>query len=159
MGNRVRNGTIGMAMVAGVLLGAAAPVGAAISHCFLKPEIEAQEAVRYQEKLMVLSDTCGAEIYRRFTIRNRAAIVRYQDELVEHFRRTGSRHAEQSFDTYITGLANQFSLSAGSEPLTSLCSDAAAFLAQADKLDHDQFDHLISALAAEPKNAYLLCAK
>lgn len=158
MGIRVLSGTIGAAALAGIVFFAAVPVAAAFSHCFREPELEAQEAVRYQAKLMVLSDTCGGQTYRRFTIRNRDAIVHYQDELVEHFRRIGARDAEQSFDRYITGLANRISLSVGRQPLASLCSDAAAFLAQADKLDHAQFVHLVAAMAAEKKNAYLRCA-
>jgi hypothetical protein len=153
----VLKGTIATLALMTAWLGATAPVGAAISKCFRPPEIEAQEAVRYQAKLMVLSDTCGAEVYRRFTIRNRDAIVRYQDELVEHFRRTGSAHAERSFDSFITGLANQISLSTGRVPLASLCTEVAPFLAQADKLDRDHFPEFVTALAAEQKNTYLRC--
>jgi hypothetical protein len=153
----VANGVIAAVALMTAWFGVTAPVGAEISKCFRPPEIEAQEAVRYQAKLMVLSDTCGSETYRRFTIRNRAAIVRYQDELIEHFRRTGSPHAERTFDSFITGLANEISLSTGRVPLTSLCNDVAPFLAQADKLDHDHFPQFVSALAAEQKNAYLRC--
>ncbi len=41
-------------------------------------DIEADQAIRYQTELMVLSDTCGGDIYRDFTLRNRDAIIVYQ---------------------------------------------------------------------------------
>ncbi|HXP31240.1 MAG TPA: hypothetical protein VN832_09135 [Stellaceae bacterium] len=151
--------TIATAVALSALLGTGSPVGAAIGHCFRAPEIEAQEAVQYQAKLMVLSDTCGAETYRRFTVRNREPLVHYQEEMIEHFRRLGERHAERIFDNFLTGLANKVSLSTGREPLTRLCGEAAEFLAQADTIDRDQFRHIVTAMAAERRNDYLRCTE
>ena len=161
MNIRVASRTIGMAIAFSALVNAAGPAAAsaaaAAAHCFLPQEIEAQEAARYQVKLMVLSDTCGDTVYRRFTVRNRAEIVRYQDELIAHFRRTGAHNAERTFDDYLTSLANKISLDAGHTPLASLCSQSAQFLAEADHLDHEKFRHYIATRAAERKSAYPQC--
>jgi hypothetical protein len=156
---RVLGQVIATAVALSALLGTGSPVGAAIGHCFRPPELEAQEAVQYQAKLMVISDTCGAETYRRFTVRNREPLVHYQETMIEHFRRLGERHAEQIFDNFLTGLANKVSLSTGREPLTRLCGEAAEFLAQADTLDHDQFRHIVAAMAAERRNDSLRCTE
>jgi hypothetical protein len=126
--------------------------------CFRNTEIEADQAVRFQSELMVVSDSCRAGIYRGFTIRNRELIAAYQQEMIEHFRRNGAHNPEAYFDRFITKLANDFSLQAGSEPLAAFCSRSAAFLAQADGLDDRQFRRYVAQLAAERRGDYLRCA-
>ena len=61
------------------LLGAALSVvaiaaNAAPKECFSNADLEAEEAVRFQARLMVMSDICRDTTYGLFTQRNRDAI-------------------------------------------------------------------------------------
>ena len=80
--------------------------------CYLANEVEADQAVQFQTELMVVSNACKTPIYTKFTERNRSAIVDYQHELIAHFRRSGERHAETVFETYLTHLATERGLKA-----------------------------------------------
>lgn len=131
----------------------------AATPCFKPAEIEAEQAIRFQTELMVLSDSCDADIYPRFTQRNRRAIAAYQQLMIEHFRRLGSGHAEASFDSYMTKLANEVSLRNGREPLATLCGNAGAFLASADHFGENDFRRYVAEQAAERRPDYRSCTE
>src|SRR5579872_1182908 len=122
-----------------MLLGSVVAAAAATPQCLKPSEIEAEQAVRFQAELMVMSDTCGQQTYIRFTRRNRDVLVEYQHEMIERFRRSGTVRAEARFDTYLTRLANEISLRTGARPVASLCREAADFFATADSLGRDEF--------------------
>jgi len=127
-----------------LVLGSVIDASAASKQCLKPHEAEAERAIRFQAELMVMSDTCGQQTYVEFARRNREVLVAYQHALIEHFRRTGIRRAEASFDTYLTRLANQVSLRNGARPVTSVCSDAAEFLAVAQHLGKEEFRRYIA---------------
>jgi hypothetical protein len=130
---------------------------AAAAECYRATEIEAEQAVRYQTELMVVSDTCKVETYRQFTVRNRDVIVIYQKEMIEHFRHTGKGRAEATFDSFQTRIANEVSLEKGRQPIAILCKNAADFLAKADALDKLKFRSYVTGLAAERRATYHPC--
>jgi hypothetical protein len=139
---------------------AAGPVAAAApTPCFNPDEIEAEQAVRYQAELMVLSDTCGDTTYRDFTVRNREIIIVYQHEMMDHFRRTTAQKPQAAFDTFITRIANELALRSGSERVQTVCDRSATFLAQAQTLDKDGFRHYVADLAATNAAGYRRCTK
>ena len=141
-----------------LLLGSAALATAAAPPQCLKPdEIEAEQAIRFQAELMVVSDTCGAQTYTHFTRRNRDVLVEYQHQVIERFRRNGTGGAEARFDSYLTRLANEVSLRAGAQPVAAMCRDAASFLATADTLGNDAFRHYVAERAAEHRSDYRTC--
>ena len=140
-----------------LLLGSVVAAGAATPQCLKPAEIEAEQAIRFQAELMVISDTCGQQTYIRFAKRNRDVLVEYQHEMIEHFRRNGTARAEARFDTYLTRLANEVSLRAGARPVASVCQDAAEFLATADTLGKDEFRRYIADRAAEHRVADRRC--
>jgi hypothetical protein len=143
--------------IAGVLLlGSAAWAVAATPQCLRSDEVEADQAIRFQTELMVVSDTCGAQTYTRFARRNRQALVEYQQQVIDRFRRTGMPHAEAHFDSYLTRLANEVSLRVGAQPVAAMCRDAQRFLATADTLVGDEFRHYVAQQAATRSN-YRLC--
>lgn len=150
-------------LVAMVLLASPATVAAAApaSQCFRPPEIEAEQAIRYQAELMVLSDSCGAEqTYVGWTTRVRKVLVGYQKALIEHFRRAGSgHHAEAAFDSYLTKLANEASLRTGREPVAAVCQRAADFLAKADRAGEEDFRQYAAAQAVDHRPDYKTCVK
>jgi len=143
------------ATAAVVLLGSAAWAAAATPQCLRANEVEADQAIRFQTEIMVVSDTCGAQTYTRFARRNRDALVQYQHELVERFRRSGSAHAQERLDSYLTQLANEASLRLGAEPVAEMCRNAQPLLATADTLSGDQFRRYVAQRAAADRNERL----
>lgn len=146
------------ASVIAVLLLASVAVANAAPQCYRYDEIKADQAVRYQAKLMVLSDSCGSDSYTLFVRRNARTLSQYQQQMVEHFRRVDGRRAEAVFDRFITRLANEVSLRIGRQPLASVCSNAAGFLAQALDFGRDGFKRYVAAQATAARESYPVCA-
>jgi hypothetical protein len=143
-----------------LLLGTAAFAAAApTASCYRAAEIEAEQAVRFQTELMVLSDTCQRDSYVRFEQRNAETLKSYQQQLVDHFSRTQHGHGERAFDHYITALANEVSLNMGQEPAAQLCSRSAEFLAKAGSFDKADFRRYVSDRAAEHRRDYRRCSE
>jgi hypothetical protein len=141
------------------LLGSVALAAAAAPQCLAPNEIEAEQAIRFQAELMVVSDTCGAQTYTQFARRNRTTLVDYQQQVIDRFRRSGTPHAEAKFDSYLTRLANEVSLRTGAQPVAAMCRDAASFLATAESLvGGDEFRHYIAQQAATHRADYRRCS-
>ena len=136
------------ATAAVVLLGSAAWAVAATPQCLRPNEVEADQAIRFQTELMVISDTCGAQSYTHFARRNRDALVQYQQQLIEGFRRGGSAHAEERFDAYLTQLANETSLRMGGQPVAQMCQNAQQLLTTADTMSSADFRRYVAERAA-----------
>jgi membrane protein DedA with SNARE-associated domain len=129
----------------------------AASPCFNAADIEADQAIRYQTELMVLSDTCGLDNYRDFTVRNSNALAAYQHQLLEHFRRAGVKSPAASLDTFLTELANELAVRSGPQLRLTLCTQSQPFLIASEKLDPDAFRKHISELAIEHEDSYRRC--
>lgn len=143
--------------LATALFFAVASVASAGTQCYRANEIEADQAMRYQAKLMVLSDSCSSDSYSQFVRHNAEVISSYQHQLIEHFRRVNQRRPEDEFDRFLTRLANQYALGAGEEKLDSLCMHAADFLTQAPNFGKDEFRHFVARQAAEERQSYPSC--
>jgi hypothetical protein len=141
-----------------LLMGVAASASAA-PQCYRTSEIEADQAMRYQAKLMVLSDACRSSSYSEFIHRNSAAIISYQHALIARFRRSNGRHAEDAFDRFQTRLANQYALGAGQQTVATLCAKSASFLQKAQAFVASEFRHYMARQAAEERHAYTSCAE
>jgi uncharacterized protein len=137
-----------LATALALLIGSAAWAAAATPQCLRANDAEAEQAIRFQTELMVVSDTCGAQTYTTFARRNREALRDYQQQVIDRFRRTGASHAEARFDSYLTRLANEVSLRLGAQPVAAVCRDAQSLLAMADTLAGDQFRHYVAEQAA-----------
>lgn len=137
----------------------AATSNAAIrQQCFSSADIEAVQAIEFQTQLMVASDICSDPSYRQFTQRNRDAIVRYQKQMIEHFRRNGDTKADRAFDSYITRLANQEALRSGQKPVVQVCQSAAPLIATANHFNSgDDFRHFIADQAVARRSQYAVC--
>ncbi|HYC15207.1 MAG TPA: hypothetical protein VEC75_13225 [Stellaceae bacterium] len=115
-----------------VLLGAvvslvamAAVAAAAARDCYSNADLEAELAIQFQAKLMVLSDVCRDTTYGSFTQRNKDAIIRYQKQLIDHFRRQGKGRAEVEFENYMTHLANEEALASGRRSMVENCQTSS----------------------------------
>ncbi len=138
-----------------VALSTALPAHAA--PCYKPADIEADQAIRYQTELMVLSDTCNVTYYRDFTVRNRDTLVQYQHQLIDYFRRDGARSPEASLDKFLTQIANELSMRSGAEQRPVICARSATFLSQATKFDGTEFRNYAAELAIEHEKSYRVC--
>ena len=134
-----------------------ASVASAAPQCYRASEIEADQAMRYQAKLMVLSDSCSSDSYSVFVHRNADVISSYQHQLIEYFRRSNQHRPEDEFDRFITRLANQYALGAGQQKLDSLCTNAAPFLTQAPNFGKEDFRRFVAQQAADERRTYPTC--
>ena len=127
--------------------------------CFRGDEIEADQAVRFQAQIMVLSDSCHSESYGEFRQHIGATLAAYQQKMIGHFRRDGAsaRGADNAFDSFITSLANKMALTYGREPVGPLCSRTAKFLTDAGHFSRDDFVHYVSEQAAANRHIYTIC--
>lgn len=145
-------------LIAVLLMGVAASASAA-PQCYRASEIEAEQAMRYQAKLMVLSDACRSSSYNQFVTRNSKLIVAYQHALIDRFRRSNARHAEDAFDRFLTKLANEYALGAGRQTVDALCGQSAAFLTQARDFRAEDFRRFVAQEAVEERQSYPRCAE
>ncbi|HEX3971637.1 MAG TPA: hypothetical protein VHX19_09940 [Stellaceae bacterium] len=125
--------------------------------CYRAEEIEADQAVRFQTELMVVSDSCGSQSYTEFTHRNASTLAAYQQKMIGYFRRASGRGADTAFDRFITSLANQMALSAGKETVSVLCTRSADLLTKGQTFDKNDFVHYVTEQAAAAKGTYPAC--
>ncbi len=155
---RKRLGRAGAGLLAVMMLASLSAIAQAKDNaCYSKAEMEAEQAMRFQTEVMVLSDTCSNPAYSSFAKRNREALVTYQQRMVEHFRRGGDRHAQTSFDHYQTELANETSLRVGEKPSAQACREAAGTFATAAKLDNEGLHRYAAELATKHAKQYRGC--
>ena len=122
---------------------------AATQDCLRPAEAEAEQAIRFQTELMVVSETCHEQTYPQFLHRNRATLADYQRRMIERYRRAGAARPKASLDTYMTRLANETALRVSNEPVDALCHEQAEFLATAKALDGKKFRRYIARQAVE----------
>jgi hypothetical protein len=103
--------------------------------CFSKADIQAREAILFQTNLMVASSSCHDLTYARFRLRNRLQIIRYQHQMIAHFRRAGARRPAQSFESWITALANEDAGKVAGLRENEVCQQSAKLFQLASSLD------------------------
>jgi hypothetical protein len=128
-------------ILAAVLAGATSftAASAADRNCYSAADIEAEQAILFQTDLMVISSACQDTVYGEFRSRNKDAIIRYQNAMIDHFRRTGARNPKSAFDTWQTSLANAASRKHAVVPTAQVCQQAAEILKLASTLDPKGF--------------------
>ena len=149
--------------LAAALLAAASFQGASAAdkQCYSAADVEAEQAILFQTNLMVLSSACKDTLpaYGEFRLRNKDAIIRYQNAMRDHFRRTGSRNAQSEFDRWNTSLANQISLKQGAVPPAQVCQQATEMLKLASTLDPKGFRDYAVTKATSAADSHPRCAK
>jgi hypothetical protein len=141
---------------------AAASSSAALSaekNCYSAADIEAEQAILFQTDLMVISSACRDTVYGEFRSRNKDAIIRYQNAMIEHFRRTGARNPKGAFDTWQTSLANDASRKQSVVPTAQVCQQATEMLKLASTFDAKAFHDYAVAHAASATGNHPKCMK
>jgi|SRR5579862_6357837 len=145
---------LGTALSLVTIAAAAAPTG----ECFSSADLEAQAAVRFQAQLMVLSDICHDTTYGRFTQRNRDAIMAYQHQMIDHFKRAGERRADITFENYMTRLANQESIASSQRTTGEICQPSNAIAVTANSIGTSKdFRAYAASHAAAIRASYRVC--
>ena len=128
--------------------GSITTASAADMACYSPADSEAEQALLFQTSLMVISSACRDTIYGEFRARNKDAIVRYQNAMIEHFRHTGARNPKSAFDTWQTSLANEFAQKQALTPTAQFCQQSAEMLKLASTLDQKGFhDYAVTHVA------------
>jgi hypothetical protein len=135
-GTAMRRVILAAALGTIVSLGTAA---AADRNCYSAADAEAEQAILFQTDLMVTSSACRDTVYGEFRSRNKDAIIRYQNAMIEHFRRTGARNPKSAFDTWQTSLANEAARKQAVVPTAQICQQATEMLKMASSLDARAF--------------------
>ena len=136
---------------AAALLSAASAttVSAADRNCYSPGDIEAEQALLFQTNLMVISSACRDTVYGEFRARNTAAILRYQNAMIDHFRRTGARNPKSAFDAWQTSLANEAARKQAVIPTGQFCQQSTEMLKLASTLDIKGFHDYAVAHAVD----------
>jgi len=133
--------------------------GASAADCYSPAELEAEQAIRFQTNLMVISSACRDTVYGEFRARNTAAIIRYQKTMIAHFRREGARNAQSAFDAWNTSLANEISLKQGAQSTAVVCQNAVDLERTASTLDSKGLHDRMAAQAASPMEMHPKCGR
>ena len=148
-------------VLAAAILAAASLQGASAAdrHCYSAADLEAEQAIRFQTNLMVISSACRDTVYGEFRARNKDAIIRYQQIMIAHFRREGARNAQSEFNSWNTGLANEIALKQGAQPTVVVCQKAADLEKMASNLDAKGLHDYAVAQAASPAETHPKCGR
>jgi hypothetical protein len=111
----------------------------AADRCYSAADLEAEQAFLFQTDLMVISSACRDTVYGEFRMRNKDAIIRYQNAMIDHFRRTGARNPKGAFDAWQTSLANEAARKQAVVPTGQFCQQATEMLKLASTLDAKAF--------------------
>ena len=136
-------------LAAAMLVASVASAPAADRDCYSPGDIEAEQALLFQTNLMVISSACRDTVYGEFRARNKDAIVRYQNAMIDHFRRTGARNPKSAFDAWQTSLANEAARKQAIVPTAQFCQQSAEMLKLASSLDTKTFHDYAIAHAAD----------
>jgi hypothetical protein len=136
-------------LAAAMLVASVASAPAADRDCYSPGDIEAEQALLFQTNLMVISSACRDTVYGEFRARNKDAIVRYQNAMIDHFRRTGARNPKSAFDAWQTSLANEAARKQAIVPTGQFCQQSAEMLKLASTLDTKTFHDYAIAHAAD----------
>src|SRR5215472_2116256 len=126
-------------LAAAMLVASVASAPAADRDCYSPGDIEAEQALLFQTNLMVVSSACRDTTYGEFRARNKDVIVRYQNAMIDHFRRTGARNPKSAFDAWETSLANEAARKQAVIPTGQFCQQSADMLKLAGTLDNKGF--------------------
>ncbi len=140
-----------------LLLCGGSVANAAATACYRHAEAVADQAIRYTTEIMVMSDTCRNETYDRFQLRNRSELVKFQELLKEHYRRTGGGSAQSKLDAFMTHLANEAALRTGTQDINQVCSVAVQFLATADTMSGEGFQQYAESQLQQHGHDYKFC--
>jgi hypothetical protein len=146
-------------LAAAVLAAVPLQEASAAGKCYSQTDIEAEQAILFQTKVMVVSSACQNTTYAEFRLRNKDAIIAYQKAMIDHFRRAGQRKPDMYFESYITGLANEASRNQNGVPTYQVCQQAEELMKLAGSLDTPGFRQYAATQAVSAGANYTRCSR
>ena len=113
--------------------------------CYSAVEAEAEQGIRIHSELMVIGLNCqsmgmraGMNLYgdyRSFTARHADLFAKYEEILMEYYKRNGDKKPEAQLNTLRTGFANKISNDAADIRPDIFCSKYAPRIEKASGMD------------------------
>ncbi|MEA1651100.1 hypothetical protein UAJ10_19005 [Nitrospirillum sp. BR 11164] len=112
--------------------------------CYSPAEFDAEQAIRYHTRLMVIGLTCqqlggnyeGLYVrYKKFTLAHKTQIIAWEDALIARYRKTAKGNPNRALDTLRTHLANEMSQHIAAVSTDIYCAQHADMLAQAELMN------------------------
>ncbi|WP_145733783.1 hypothetical protein [Nitrospirillum pindoramense] len=109
--------------------------------CYSPAEFDAEQAIRFHTRLMVIGLTCqqlggnyeGLYVrYKKFTLAHKTQIIAWEDALIARYRKTSKGNPNRALDTLRTHLANEMSQHIAAVSTDVYCAQHADSLAQAE---------------------------
>lgn len=129
-------------------LGLAQPSRAVAGSCYSLSEAEAEQGIRIHSELMIIGLNCQHLTpadqknyyaqYNEFTLKNEDLLVRYEDILIEHFRKRGDKNPERSLHDMRTLFANKVAGDAAKMRPDIFCRRYSPRLVQADAMNGEE---------------------
>ncbi len=89
---------------------------------------------------------------------NRDAIMAYQRQMIDHFKRAGERRADITFENYMTRLANQESIASGQRASGEICQPSNSLAVTANSIGTSKdFRAFAATQAAANRASFLAC--
>ena len=120
------------------------PLNAHAAGCYTPVEAEAEQGVKIHSELMVIGLNCthmgkreGMDLYgdyRRFTADHGDLFARYEEILLNHFKKNGGGKPEAQLNTLRTGFANKISEDVAAMRPDVFCSRYAPRILAAKKM-------------------------
>ena len=121
------------------------PLSAHAEACYSKVEAEAEQGIRIHSELMVIGLNCqhmgqraGMNLYgqyRQFTSEHSALFARYEQILMNYFKKNGGGKAVAQLNTLRTGFANKISNDAAAMRPDVFCSRYAPRITKASEMN------------------------
>ena len=121
------------------------PLSANAGGCYSDVEAEAEQGIKIHSELMVIGLNCthmgareGMNLYgdyRKFTADHGDLFARYEEILLNHFKKNGGKKPEAQLNTLRTGFANKISEDAAAMRPDVFCSRYAPRILTAKKMN------------------------
>jgi hypothetical protein len=136
--------------------------------CYTKAEAEAEQAIRIHSELMVIGLNCqnsryngGGEnlyvSYRQFTADHARVISGYETQLIDYYKRTGSKRPEADFNTLRTTIANKIALDAAKMRPDQFCYQYSPRIKKVKAMSEDDFHQWAAASYKGHPASHPLC--
>lgn len=136
--------------------------------CYSLSEAEAEQGIRIHSELMIIGLNCQHLTpanqknyyvqYNDFTLKNEMLLVRYEDILIEHFRKRGDADPERALHDLRTFLANKVAGDAAKMRPDIFCRRYSPRLVQADAMSGDEVRRWASTFFASHPVSEPICA-
>lgn len=143
-------------------------VPALAAPCYTDAEAEAEQGIRIHSELMIIGLQCQHRTppaeknyylqYKEFTARHGKLFAGYETTLMDYFKRTGAKNAEDKINSLRTSFANKISGDAARMRPDLFCAHYTPRIATAGKMNEPQLRKWASTFFASHPVSHPVCA-